>query len=78
MFDSDLNMPLDYLNFFVVVLRRIHGKVDICQTICPRQCHKQKWPMLFFTCFKLVACVLTCVHAISHIKWRKLHLFLLS
>ena len=25
-------MPLDYLNFFVVVLRGIHRKVDICQT----------------------------------------------
>ena len=25
-------MPLDYLNYFAVVLRVIHGKVDICQT----------------------------------------------
>ena len=25
-------MPLDHLNCFVVVLRGIHGKVDICQT----------------------------------------------
>ena len=32
MFDRVLNMPLDYLNYFAVVLRVIHGKVDICQT----------------------------------------------
>ena len=25
-------MPQDYLTSFVVVIRRIHGKVDICQT----------------------------------------------
>ena len=30
--------------------------------------HKHKWRMLFFTCIKLVACVLT--H--THIKWRRL------
>ena len=27
-----LNMPLDYLSCFVLILRGIHGKVDICQT----------------------------------------------
>ena len=27
-----LNMPLGYLSCFVVVLRMIHRKVDICQT----------------------------------------------
>ena len=32
MFDRVLNMPLDYLIGFVVVLRRIHKKVGICQT----------------------------------------------
>ena len=32
MFDKVLDMPLDHLNCFAVVLRGIHGKVDICQT----------------------------------------------
>ena len=32
MLDRILNMPLDYLTYFAVVLRGIHGKVDICQT----------------------------------------------
>ena len=32
MFNSVLNMSLDYLSYFAVVLRGIHGKVDICQT----------------------------------------------
>ena len=32
MFDRVLNMPLDYLNYFAVVLRVIHRKFDICQT----------------------------------------------
>ena len=32
MFDRVLIMPLDYLSCFAVVLRGIHGKVDICQT----------------------------------------------
>ena len=31
MFNRVLNMPLDYLSCFSVVLRGIHGKVDICQ-----------------------------------------------
>ena len=32
MFDRVLNMPLDYLSYFAMVLKRIHGKVDISQT----------------------------------------------
>ena len=32
MFDRVLNMTLDYLSCFAVVLRGIIGKVDICQT----------------------------------------------
>ena len=32
MFERVLDMPLDHLNCFAVVLRGIHGKVDICQT----------------------------------------------
>ena len=32
MFDRVLNMPLDYLNCFAVVLRGIHRMVDVCQT----------------------------------------------
>ena len=32
MFDRVLDMPLDHLNCFSMVLRGIHGKVDICQT----------------------------------------------
>ena len=32
MLDRVLNMPQDYLSCFVVVLRGIHRKVDICQT----------------------------------------------
>ena len=36
------------------------------------KCCKQKWCMLFFTCIKLVVCVLVCAHAITHIKWRRL------
>ena len=31
-FDRVLDMPLDYLNCFDVVLKGIHGKVYICQT----------------------------------------------
>ena len=31
MFDSVLNIPLDYLSCFAVVLRGIHGNVDTCQ-----------------------------------------------
>ena len=27
-------MPLDYLSCFAVVLREMHGNVDICQTDC--------------------------------------------
>ena len=32
MFGSVLNMPLDYLSYFAVVLGGTHGKVDIRQT----------------------------------------------
>ena len=32
MFDRVLNMPLDYLSCSAVVLKGIHGEVDICQT----------------------------------------------
>ena len=32
MFDSVLNIYLDYLSCFAVVIRVIHRKVDICQT----------------------------------------------
>ena len=32
MFDTVLEMPLDHLNCFSIVLREIHRKVDICQT----------------------------------------------
>ena len=32
MFDRVLNMPLDYLSCFAMILRGIHRKVDICQT----------------------------------------------
>ena len=32
MFGRVLNMPLDYLSCFTMVLREIHEKVDICQT----------------------------------------------
>ena len=32
MFDSVLDMPLDYLSCCTTVLRGIHWKVDICQT----------------------------------------------
>ena len=31
MFDRVPNMPLDYLRCLAVVLRGIHGKVDICK-----------------------------------------------
>ena len=31
MFEKILNMPLDYLSCFAVVLREIHGNIDICQ-----------------------------------------------
>ena len=31
MLDRVLNIPLDYLSCFVVVLREIHRNVDICQ-----------------------------------------------
>ena len=32
MMDMVLNMPLDYLSCFAVVLRGIHGKFETCQT----------------------------------------------
>ena len=32
MFNRVLNMPLDYLSYFAIVLRGIHRKVDICQS----------------------------------------------
>ena len=32
MFDRVLNIPLDYLNCFPIILRGILGNVDICQT----------------------------------------------
>ena len=32
MFDRVLDMPLEHLNCFSMVLRGTHGKVDICQT----------------------------------------------
>ena len=32
MFDSVLNIPLHYLRCFAVVLKGIHGNIDICQT----------------------------------------------
>ena len=32
----------------------------------------QKWGVPFFTCIKLVVRVLACVHAIAHIKWKRL------
>ena len=32
MFDKVLDMPLDHLNCFAVVLKGIQGKVGICQT----------------------------------------------
>ena len=32
MFDRVVNMPLDYLSCFAVVLRKMHGDVNICQT----------------------------------------------
>ena len=35
---------------------------------CLRQCHKQKWCMLYFTCIKLEACVLAYACAITHLK----------
>ena len=35
--------------------------------------HKHKWCMLFLTRIKLVACVLACACAVSHIKWKRLH-----
>ena len=34
------------------------------------KCYKQKRDMLFFTCIKLVACVLACAHVIVNIKWK--------
>ena len=32
MFERVLNMPQDYISSFAVVVRGIHGKVDVCQT----------------------------------------------
>ena len=32
MVDRVLNMPLVYLSCFAVVLRGIHGNIDVCQT----------------------------------------------
>ena len=36
------------------------------------KCHRQKWCVLFFTCFKLVVRMLACVHAIARIMRRRL------
>ena len=32
MFDRVLNILLDYLSYFTIILRGIYGNVDICQT----------------------------------------------
>ena len=45
----------------------------LCSNVPDNKCHKQKQHVLFFTCFKLVACVLVCTRAIAHIKWKRLH-----
>ena len=44
MFDKVLDMPLDHLNYFVVVLRVIQGKVDICQTDYSISCKQIIFP----------------------------------
>ena len=46
----------------------------LCSNVPDNKCHKPKWCVLFFTLIKLVACVLACVHAIAHIKWRRLRM----
>ena len=43
----------------------------ISDIVSDNKCHKQKWRVLFFTCIKLVACVLACVSAIARIKWKR-------
>ena len=40
--------------------------------VAGNKCHGQKWRVLLFTCIKLVAHVLACVHAITCIKWQRL------
>ena len=57
-------MPLGYLGCFVVVIRGIHGNVDIYWYVID--------DMPFFTRIKLVACVLACAHAMTCIKWIRL------
>ena len=45
----------------------------LCFNVSDNKCHKQKWRALFFTCIKLVVCVLACVDAIAPIRWSKLY-----
>ena len=39
-----------------------------CSNVPHNKCHKQKWPVLFFTLIKLVAHVLACAHVITCMK----------
>ena len=50
---------------------------DLCfiffhSNVPENNCHRQKCCVLFFTCIKLVVCVLVCACAIARIKWRRL------
>ena len=46
----------------------------LCFNIPDNNCHKQKWHVFFLTCIRLVVRVLTCAHAITHMKWMRLQI----
>ena len=54
-------MPLGYLGCFVVVIRGIHGNVDICY----------RWYAIFYT-HQTSGMWLACAHAMTCIKWIRL------
>ena len=46
--------------------------ISLFFSVPDNKCHNQNWCVLFFTHINLVARVLACAHAITHIKWRRL------
>ena len=44
MFDRVLNIVLDYLSYFTIILRGIYGNVDICQTDYNIPCESELSP----------------------------------
>ena len=68
-FTPNWEFSLVQMSYMVVFCSFFHF---LRYNVSDNKCHKQKCCVLFFTCIKLVVCVLACAHAIGHIKWRRL------